>query len=96
MNIPMERIAAASPRPRARITAVFYLFTILMGGLVLFVHGRLALVVDLIATACYLAVTALFYDLSKPVNRSLSFARSVLQPRALNDGRNGQAQRRND
>ena len=33
---------------------------------------RLGLATDLIATACYIAVTALFYDLFKPVNRSLS------------------------
>jgi hypothetical protein len=33
---------------------------------------RLGLATALIATACYVAVTALFYDLFKPVNRSLS------------------------
>jgi hypothetical protein len=66
-----ERIAEVSPRFRAVATAVFYLLTLLMGGLVLFVDGRWALIVDLIAGAGYLAVTALFYDLSKPVNRSL-------------------------
>ncbi len=33
---------------------------------------RLRLATGLIATACYIAVTALFYDLFKPVNRSLS------------------------
>ncbi len=61
----MKQIAEASPRFRARITAAFYLLTILLGGLVLLVHGRLALAVDLIATACYIAVTAVFYDLSR-------------------------------
>ena len=69
--LTMKRTAEASPRFRARITASFYLLTILMGGLVLFVHGRFAFVVDLIAAGCYLALMALFYDLSKPVNRSL-------------------------
>jgi hypothetical protein len=69
--LTMKRTAEASPRFRARVTVSFYLLTILMGGLVLLVHGRLALVIDIIATACYLAVTALFYDLSKPGNRSL-------------------------
>ena len=33
---------------------------------------RLGLATGLIATALYIAVTALFYDLFKPVNRSLS------------------------
>jgi hypothetical protein len=33
---------------------------------------RLGLATGLIATTCYVAVTALFYDLFKPVNRSLS------------------------
>jgi len=60
-----ERIPEASPRFQASIAAVFYLVTILMGGVVLFVQGRLGLVVDLIATACYIAVTALFYRLSR-------------------------------
>ncbi len=33
---------------------------------------RLAFAADLIAAACYIAVTLLFYDMFKPVNRSLS------------------------
>ncbi len=36
-----EGIAVASPRFKAKITGVFYLVTILTGGVVLFVHGRL-------------------------------------------------------
>ena len=61
-----ERIAEASPRFKARITAVFYLVTtILMGGVVLFVHDRLGLMFNLIAAGCYIAVTALFYELSR-------------------------------
>jgi hypothetical protein len=83
----MERIAEASPFPRARITGVVYFFYFLtavcgeffLKGLV--VHGdaaatannilahqplfRLGLATGLIATACYVAVTALFYDLFK-------------------------------
>lgn len=90
----MERIAEASPCPRARITGVVYLFYFLtavcgeffLKGLV--VHGdaaatannilahqplfRLGLAAGLIATACYVTVTALFYGLFKPVNRTLS------------------------
>ena len=60
-----QRITEASPRFKARITGVFYLVTILAGGVVLFVQGRLGLVVDLVATACYIAVTGLFYRLSR-------------------------------
>ena len=67
----MERIVMASPRLRARFVASYYLLTILTGAFLLFFHGRLAFAADLIASVCYLAVTALFYDLSKPVNRSL-------------------------
>jgi hypothetical protein len=71
----MKRTAEASQRFKSGTTAVFYLLTIALGGLVLSVHGRLALAVDLTATACYIAATALFYDLSRPVHRD------VLQPR---------------
>jgi Domain of unknown function (DUF4386) len=89
-----ERIAEASPRPRARITGVVYLLYFLTAVLgEFFIRGlvvsgdaaatatnilaheplfRLGLAVGLIATACYIAVTALFYNLFKPVNRSLS------------------------
>jgi hypothetical protein len=83
MNTPvtMKRIVEASPRFKAGITAVFYLFTMLMAALVLSVHGKWAVVIDLIASACYLAVTALFYDLFKPASRSFS-TRRILQPRA--------------
>jgi Domain of unknown function (DUF4386) len=70
--VTMERIAEASPRSKARIAGVFYLLTILMGVVVFLVHGSVRLVADVIATACYVAVAALLYDLFKPVNRSLS------------------------
>jgi hypothetical protein len=60
-----DRTAEPSSRFKARITGVFYLVTILTGGVVLFAHGRLGLVFDLIAAVCYVAMTALFYELSK-------------------------------
>ncbi|MGA2424281.1 MAG: DUF4386 domain-containing protein [Terriglobales bacterium] len=96
MNTPvmMERIAEASPRPRARITGVVYLlFFLTVISAEFFVKGlvvdgdaaatannilaheslfRVGFAINLIATALYIAVTALFYDLFKPVNRSLS------------------------
>ena len=67
-----ERIAEMLPRLKARIAGVFYLLTFLTGGGALFVRGRMSLVAGLIAGACYIAVTLLFYDIFKPVNRSLS------------------------
>jgi hypothetical protein len=73
--VTMKQIAEASPRFSAGITAVFYLFTILMGGFVLFVHGRLALAVDLIATVCYVAVTILFLRLVQTGNQNDSRSR---------------------
>lgn len=60
-----ERIGEESPRFKDRIAGVFYLVTILMGGVVLFVQGRLGLVIDVIASAGYIAATALFYRLSR-------------------------------
>jgi hypothetical protein len=66
MNTPMNgQIAESSPRFKAGITGIFYLVTVLMGGVVLFMQGRLGLVVDLIATACYIAVAGLFYRFSR-------------------------------
>jgi hypothetical protein len=67
-----ERITETSPSLKARIAGIFYLLTFLAGGLALFVRGRLGLVAGLIAGACYIAVTLLFYYIFKPVNRSLS------------------------
>ena len=61
-----------SPRLKARIAGVFYLLTFLTRGVALFVRGRLSLVAGLIAGACYIAVTLLFYHIFKPVNRHLS------------------------
>ena len=92
--VMMERIAEASPRPRARITGVVYFLYFLTAVFgVFFLKGlvvdgdaaatannilahkplfRLGLATGLISTACYVAVTALFYDLFRPVSRGLS------------------------
>jgi hypothetical protein len=60
-----ERIAESSPHFKTRITGTFYFVTIVTGGLVIFAHGHLGLVFDLIASIFYIAVTALFYGLSR-------------------------------
>src|SRR5882762_10727119 len=73
----MERIAA-SPRLKAKIAGIFYLLTFLTGGAALFVRGRLGFAAGLIAGACYIAVTLLFYAIFKPVNRSLSLLAALL------------------
>ncbi len=66
----------ASPSVKARTAGVFYLLTIVTGILSFFFAGR-GLVAygdaaNLVATVCYIVVTLLFYDLFKPINRSLS------------------------
>jgi len=72
----MERIAEASPRPRARITGAVYLLYFLTAIFAETVVGRSRHAaydgVNLIAYAFYIAVTLLFYYIFKPVNRSLS------------------------
>ena len=72
----MERIAEASPRPKARITGVVYLlyFLTAISAEVFVGRGRLVIydAVSLIAHAFYIAVTLIFYYMFKPVNRSLS------------------------
>lgn len=69
----MTEQAAGQPLlTKARIAGVFYLLTILTGALALTANGssRVALLVG--STACYVAVTILFYGLFLPVNRSIS------------------------
>jgi hypothetical protein len=68
----MKWNAEASPRFKARITGVFYFLSMLTGGAVLFAQGRLALVIDRIATVCDIAVMAAFCELFRAVSRSLS------------------------
>jgi hypothetical protein len=50
---------------KSTMTGIFYLITVLTGGAVLLAQGRLGLGFDLIAAAFYVAVTVLFYRLSR-------------------------------
>jgi hypothetical protein len=59
------RIPESSPRFQAKVAYVYYLLTIVTGIVVLFVGNRLNFLVDVIATAFYVAVTVLFYALTK-------------------------------
>jgi hypothetical protein len=72
----MNEANAESPRRKARLAGLFYALNIVTGSLSLFFAGRgLATYGDaanLVAAACYLVVTLLFYELFRPVSRSVS------------------------
>jgi hypothetical protein len=95
--VTMERIVDASPRLKARIAGALYLLSFLTAAFAeLFARGRLNLAGGLIAVLGMVVVTLLFYDIFKPVNRSLSllaaffglvgltFEALRLQPRGVN------------
>jgi hypothetical protein len=70
----LKSIAAASPRLKARIAGVLYLFSLITAACTeLFLHGKWNFVGGYIAIAGMAALTLLFYDIFKPVNRHLSF-----------------------
>ena len=70
--VMMERIAQASPRLKARTAGALYFFSLLTAVFGEFVRGRLGYAAGLIAISGMFAMTLLFYDIFKPVNRSLS------------------------
>jgi len=78
----MRRFAHASPRSRARITGIVYLlyFLTAVSAQLLIGRGRLVLfvAVNLIADACYIAVTLLFYYMFKGVDRRLSMLAALV------------------
>lgn len=74
----MERIAKTSPRLTARIAGAIYLMVFVTGIFALLVPGRLGFAAGLIAGACYIAVTLLFYYILKPVNGNLSLLAAIL------------------
>jgi len=69
----MERIADVSPRFKARMAGVLYFLSLLTAGITeTFIHGRLNYAGGYIAILGMIAVTLIFYDIFKPVNRGLS------------------------
>ena len=70
-----KSIAEASPRFKARMAGVFYLITFVGGSVALAFGRRLGVYFNaakVLTTVSYIAVTLLFYDLFKPVNKGLS------------------------
>lgn len=68
------------PQLKARIAGVFYLLTIITGAFTAFVSGKMVVyseAVNLVASACYVVVTLLFYVLFKPVDASFSLIAAV-------------------
>ena len=59
------RIAETTPRFQTTITYVYYLLTIVTGVVVLVAGNRMNFLVDVIATAFYVALTTLFYALTR-------------------------------
>lgn len=69
----MRSMTEASPRLTARIAGFFYLLTFITGVIALVARGGMpAFTANIIASACYVGVTVLFYDLFKPVDRGVS------------------------
>ncbi len=73
----IKRIREASPRFKARLAGVLFLLLILTATFTEFVvRGKLSFAADLAAgiieVSCMIAVTLLFYDIFRPVNKRLS------------------------
>ena len=75
--VMMKRIAEASPSLKAKFAGALFLLLVLTAACTEFIfHGTLSFGTDLAAgiieVSCMIAVTLLFYDIFKPVNRRLS------------------------
>lgn len=71
--VTAARKTEASPLFTARMTGVFWLLTVLTGTAAMVARtGPLAILVNLVSTACYAGATVFAYYLLKPVNRNVS------------------------
>ena len=70
---------------RARIAGVFYLITFVAGSLELLMPGN-RLAANLIADMAYLAVTVLFYQIFKPVNKGISLLAALFSLAGITTG----------
>jgi VIT1/CCC1 family predicted Fe2+/Mn2+ transporter len=52
-----------------KFIGAYYLLTVLTGTFILFFHGRMAFVADLLVAISYLAITAFLYGWSASANR---------------------------
>jgi len=64
-SLATKQIREASSGHKTGMVGIFYLLTFLTGGFFLLVGNRLGFVVDLTAGMFYIAVTVLFYSVSK-------------------------------
>ncbi len=71
-------VAGISPQRWARIAGIFYVFNIITAFYAFYGSKRgLAFALGLVATACYVAVTVIFYYLFKPVNPIVSLVAAL-------------------
>jgi len=76
-TVLMKWFRDASPRLKARVAGVLFLLLVLTAAVTeFFAHGRLSSAADvaagIIEVSCMIAVTLLFYDIFRPVNKRLS------------------------
>jgi len=71
-------MTAESSRLRAKFVGAYYLLTIATGAFILYFHGRMAFLADLLVGISYLAVTAFLYGWSASANRRKSMRREDL------------------
>ena len=64
-SLATKQIRGASSGHKSGMVGIFYLLTFLTGGFFLLVGNSFGFVVDVVAAMFYIAVTVLFYSVSK-------------------------------